>query len=521
MNKEKINKLCALLQNRVFFYTLVILIFALVIVFSLLKIYNAIIVSIFVFWVYAILYCLTNFRRNFLLFIMLLCYFTFIISRPLISFFRGNLWWYFSVTAIRKSLITIYLSLCFILIGDRIYKHLKENKAILANLNKKVKKIKNKIYTIIFGKRNVLKKKIINDEIIGKNDKSVISKIYEFKFDDILFSSVILSWMINFYVEMENYLLLHDMDYETVYTSVVPSHHLIIRVISSLYLFFTFAYLATKPSKHKTVVTLLFLVISSVPSFLLGSRNMLVLGVLFSFVYIFIRDCLKKREKWITKGIKRALLVFVPIFVIFMGAYNYIRNNDENAPSMLELVVDTFYKQGTTFDTICQGYQYEKEILQTKNISYSFGDIIDYLGHNTISQLLFKTEPFPSGNSMIIVNEGNSLAHKVSYYALGAKSYLDGHGRGTSYIIETYMDGSYIWLCVYSLIIGYFLSMIVDLIRKNKMFLSYFVLVTIYSIFLLPRYSASGFIAFIVKPYFWFVMLFLYLCNKYLSHEDN
>ena len=499
--KKVLNILKKIVINNKIFGACTLLSFIVAIIFNCYNIYNGTIIIIFLYWIYSVIYCITDLKRNSLILIMLLCFFTFIISRPLISLFRGDEWWYFSDVAISKALISIFLSLAFIMIGNKIYLHILYKR----NDNK-----------INFKKTNINRRKII------KAKKVLVNRHFESKIIFVIFCFVIITGVFCLYMEVSNYISLHGIDYSKVYTAAVPNHNIIVRVMSSLYIYIFILYLVTMPKKKYVYILLMFFIITSVPSFLLGSRNVLVLRVIFSLLYVFFRNYTRYYDEvWITKKIKIALMVSVPIFVVFMGAYNYIRADENIDSSPMELIVDTFYKQGTTFDTICQGFEYEEKLKDNKKISYSFGDIIDYLVHNTISQKIFSTKAFPSGNSLIVVREGNSLAHKLSYYVLGEFSYLDGHGRGTSYILETYMDGSYLWLSLYSILLGVYLTIFFDLINKNKVLLSFIVLMSIYEIFLLPRFSASGFISFVIKPQFWAVYLLFYYGNIIYLKEFN
>ncbi len=290
-------------------------------------------------------------------------------------------------------------------------------------------------------------------------------------------------------------------------------YNIIIRVISSIYEYMTILVLVMFPRKKETVIILGLYISSSIPSFLLGSRNEIVLKSIFAIVYYAFRNYYYANgEKWIKKYHKIMGLILVPIFIIGLGAYNYIRDDKavENS-SPINMFVDFFYKQGTTFDTICQGFENEKLLKNQKHvISYTFGDFIDYILHSTISQKIFKTDSLGTGNSIKMATESNSMAHHLSYIVLG-DTYLQGHGRGTSFLIELYMDFGIIGVIIYSIILGILLIVILKLCGNKKILIRYIAFTVLANIWTLPRYSATGFLSFIITPQFWIVIIMLYV----------
>lgn len=444
--------------------------------------YNLALISMMIIFIYNVLWSIVDIKKRFIFLLMNLMLFTFVLSRPFISMLRGDKWWYFTKITIQKSLISIFITQIFLLIGNKI------------------------------GEFGCNQKFIINE---GKNKVST-SKFIERTILIILFFTAICSA----YVEFGNYINMKNLDYSLIYTNKSIEFPMAIRILSTLFSYAVFAYLATLPKKKFSIIVLIIYTLLGIPSFLLGSRNSLILRVLFSVVYIIIRSIMNVKENWITNKMKILAVIMIPIMIIFLGAYNYIRS-DEKIKSInpISLAVDFFYKQGTTFDTICQGFENEKKFKNQPNvISYTFGDIIDYVKYNTISQKIFETEDLGSGNSLKMVEKSNSLAHRLSYVVLGKKSYLRGHGRGTSYIIENYMDAGMLGVAIYSIVLGIYLFLIVPII-KNKGFISRFIVLTsISQIFLLPRYSASGFISFIVTPQFWLIPI-LILILKFIERR--
>lgn len=473
MTKEKINEItsCKLYYLSIFFASFFIIFLAL-----LFKNFTIAFLGLMFWWLGIIIYCLGNIEKRMFLLMFNLMIFVFILDRPFIDIIRGNNW-LFSDKVLLKTILALYISMIFLLLGNIVYEKI---------IDKKVKKIEVK------EKKNLKR---------------------------ILICFLIVTFVFNFYTEVYTYIKMHNLDYALIYTSVAPRFNIIIRIMSTLFPYAVITFLAIIPTKKETFISLFLLMIAAIPSFLLGSRNGLMLRLFFVVSYILIRCFINKNEKWITKKMAIISIIILPLLVAFLGAYNYIRDDKKvESFSVINLSLDFFYKQGTTFDTIGQGFQYENTLKNNFNvISYTFGDVIDYIGHNTISKKIFKTVDLGNGNNMNMIMYGNSMAHNLSYTVLGASSYLSGHGRGTSYLIETYIDFNYFGVAIYSLLIGLFLSSIVDIIKKNKFIINCIVLTMLFQIFLLPRYSATGFVTFLVTPQFWLIPISALFINHILN----
>ena len=123
----------------------------------------------------------------------------------------------------------------------------------------------------------------------------------------------------------------------------------------------------------------------------------------------------------------------------------------------------------------------------------------------------------------MVVN-GNSLAHRLSYVALGEDSYLSGHGRGSSYILETYYDGGMVFVFSFSFLLGLFLANINRIIQKRNWFINVIVISSLAGVFYIPRASACYFFSFLTIPHFWLMILYAAVavvltknCNKIIK----
>ncbi len=166
---------------------------------------------------------------------------------------------------------------------------------------------------------------------------------------------------------------------------------------------------------------------------------------------------------------KIALVLLIPVAIIGLAIYNYSRV-DEEVPTtnIISLFGDFFYTQGVSYDVLNIGYMTKDKIKEITNHNYTFGPFIDYFKYSTISQKIFKTKPLPTGNNVTKALESSSYSHIISY--LTRKDYLEGHGWGSSFILETYTDFGYIGIIVYSLILGYLLMAIPRLLKKNTFY---------------------------------------------------
>ena len=82
------------------------------------------------------------------------------------------------------------------------------------------------------------------------------------------------------------------------------------------------------------------------------------------------------------------------------------------------------------------------------------------------------------------------------------EEYLEGHGRGSSYLIETWMDFGYIGVFIFSIIIGMILIYMVYGFGK-RVLLSTIILVGLQNIFFIPRAEATGWLTFLIYLQFW------------------
>jgi len=367
---------------------------------------------------------------------------------------------------------------------------------------------------------------------ISKNSNSNFYVDYKFNYNLKIISCVLfyISFLFYFYLEIEKIIFMRSHNYAELYSTFKSSLPSYFNFVGSMCKYFLCIYLSTLPSKFSSSICLSLYVLSAIPSFLIGARNGIVLNTIFAFLYFFTRDSiddklenLRKKTKWIGKFEKNCIILLSPIFIFILGAWNYLRDGTSSKLGILGTFIDLFEKQGVSFDVLCLGYLlYPK--FQFPGINYTFGGIIDYFLHGKLSQILFGTEAISDVHQSIQhVIYGNNFAHKLSY-AVSATNFLNGHGFGSSYILETYADFGYIGVIFISLTLGMFFASIMNLINKGSLSMS-IILSSLMYIYFSARSSALRWIEFVIYIQFIIPIILCYvlakLCIKEYSYHKK
>ena len=434
-----------------------------------------------------VLYCFENIRSRIYFLFFNITFFGFYISRPLINMIKDKNWWYFGNEATSFSLNSMMLSLVCLFLGHYLVDKISNN----SNLNS------------------------------YENPK--------FNYNLKLISHVLfyISFIFYFYSEIEKIIFMRSHNYAELYSEFKSSLPSYFNFIGSMCKYFLCIYLSTLPSKFSSSICLSLYVLSAIPSFLIGARNGIVLNTIFAFLYFFTRDSiddkLDKNTKWIGKFEKNCMILLSPIFIFILGAWNYLRDGTDSKLGILRTFIDLFEKQGVSFDVLCLGYLlYPK--FQSPGINYTFGGIIDYFLHGKFSQIFFGTEAISDVHQSIQhVLYGNNFAHKLSY-AVSATNFLNGHGFGSSYILETYADFGYIGVILISLTLGMFFASIINFISKGPLYTSV-VLSSLMYIYFSARSSALRWIEFVIYIQFIIPVVLCYtlakLCIKEYSYHKK
>ena len=443
--------------------------------------YNGMLAALMTVWILCILMCALNLKKRILLLLFDCCIFVFLIGRIFIPAVRGEAWWtyygiesnIFAVTAITISIISMEVG---VLLTEMFYR-LRENKT---------------------GEKLPVKK--------DHKELLIISRLI-----------LIVCMICYYYSEFSKLVWMNGKVYEEYYLSQ-PSFPFYISFPASCMPIFLCIVLALLPSKKETFMWLVLYIVSTFPMLKIGMRNSFVLSCIFAFVYYFLRDTIRKEgeKKWIGKKEKGLLLLAIPVLILGMGMINYLRaSGDENnnvSLSATELAVDLVYKQGTTYMTVLQGYDYMDELPGNTDQKYMFGPIKEEILYNSIGKKIFKREDIGLGNSLKHAYKGHSFAHALSYVVLG-KDYISGNGRGSSYIIESYVDFGYGGVIVVSLILGIMFSFMTHSFGKNWV-ITMCSLKILTTLMLLPRSETTTFLTFMVSYKFWVCVIGVFILSE-------
>lgn len=433
-------------------------------------------------WLNNMFFSLYNIKKRVIFFFLNVTMFTLLISRPLIATIRGSKFWYFPYNNINFALTGVFFSLLFLFIGSLV--------------------------------ATIFTKKVINKSILINQDTHEDEKTHLLRITSgVLYIISILSTLL---INIEKYLYAKStsyLEFHAGFTSHLPFF------IKGFSLFSTFAlciFLATFPTKKRSITMLALYVLTTVPTFLMGSRNSLVLSFLFALVYVIMRSFYDKKESWFGKKEGIIIGAMVPPGLFGLGIMNYLRAGESAPKGIFSIIIDFFYKQGTTFDTLSIGYKFMDKLPFSEIKLYTFGPFLDALKYGVISQKLFGMRSMNEGNNYYRGIASYQLANNLDYVSRW-KDFFKGNGFGSSFILETYLDFGYIGVIISSFIFGVLTILFIVYFRKNKIFINIFILTSLISFFFLPRDATLRWAVFILKPSFWMCVCFCYVGAFLLS----
>lgn len=435
------------------------------------QIYNVMLFGLMFVFVCNVVFTIFEFRNRIAVFLFHMMLFLFLISRIFIPFLEGKSWWTrYSVEANIFAVSAIIMSMIAIVAGCIIFE----------------------VLLAIFPKRHAKKKK---SKYFNTQKLLRAARI-----------ALIICMICFFMKEIDKLMIMSNHTYEDYYSIYKCRLPFVLKFIANCMPYVLCIYLALKPPKMETFITLCVYIVSALPMLKIGVRNPFVLNCLFAFVYYVLRDRLgENNEVWIGKIEKTIIIIAIPTFILFFGAYNYLRADEGVKMNAGELAIDFMYKQGTTYDTVLQGYINQDKLPYRENQTYTFGAFSNYFYHNTIGRKLFNTPDLGNGNCLKAVYNGHSFSHAISYVVLGSR-YMAGEGRGSSYIIENYIDWGYPGIIIFSIIIGMICMSISYGFGKNWL-LSTILLNIVTSIFFIPRAESCSFLLFLISYQFWITII--------------
>ena len=422
-------------------------------------------------WLYAVLLGLIHIRERFAYFVFVCLLYVFLISRPSLAILFDIDWKYWKEGTLDTVFAIIYVSIIALIFAV-------------------------KCKSLYYSKQKT------SPAISIKNENSkMLHRLVRLL--------LVVSALAYYYVQIRIYFSQRFSDYESLYLEHAEVAPFVIRAMAGLFTAAVAVALALMPNKRETIAILLLYSFSGMPLFLLGNRTALILPVVFCVVYYMTRAQLENEETvWISKKMAVAFFIVMILAVVVLGAMNYSRD-DKNVSyePRMPLMADFFYKQGTTFDTVCQGIEY-KDVIESLpgDPIYSTSEIVDTMKFGRIGRLVNDYDSIPSGNNIQVVYNKSSLAHRLSYIVLGPY-YLAGHGRGSSYILENYLDWGLAGVFIVSFLLGTFLLNISTLLEKHGIIIRMITISCIMNIFIIPRAESTVFLSFLFSPYYWMVFI--------------
>lgn len=454
------------------------------------KDFNILIWSVFLFNIQNVLFCLRNIKRRIYLLFFNITIFLFLLSRPVIEMIWNYEWINYNERNGSFALLAIGCSLLFLFIGT------------------------------ILGEKIPYKNKY---EQSSKVSQSII--VNKLKLVSLIMYYITI--IATFIIGLEKITFIKDSNYADYYITYKSNLPGIVNIIDTMMPAIFALYLSTMPKKKQAIFPITLYILSMIPDLIVGARGPISEALIFVFLYFFMRDSENaktdkdkniKTEVWVTKWVKRLIVLGLPIIFIVFSSYNYIRFGIEKTNDM-NPVVDFVYSQGVSFTTITRGYDSIPYLPDYDEKNYTFGPFIDYIKAGTPSQILFGVEGIPESNSIERAVRGNNFSDALSYY-LYKSSYLQGRGTGSSFIIEVYADFGIIGIVIFSILLGILFSSI-----GNKFNISWFknliLLRILMDIFIIPRNPAMSWLKFLIAPQFWLPILACWILAKIISNREK
>lgn len=444
--------------------------------------FNVILVALLLFWINNLIHGIIHIKQKIYFLFFNLTLGLFLISRPVVLTLRGQPWWVNCFDDTLFGLNGVIVALVSLFIGSKLY-----------DLWQKKKK-KEVVSKVSFLEKN-------------RNTIAVIS-----------LGIFLLSFVSRMDIEIQKFIFMRGKNYVEFYTGYSHKIPLLISIFSGMLDVSICVFLLTKPKKKISYFVLMLYVIQTIPILLVGERGKFVSSAIFAFLYVFYRSIQEKEQEiWFGKCEKILTIMSIPIMLIGLGTYNYIRDNkDVPTISPIGIIADFLYSQGTSFDTLCKCHGLMEEHLVGKGKNYTFGGFIDYIKYeNAIRTHILKKEGLGSGNNEKKALESNCLSHAIAYWS-DKDFYLKGHGWGSSFVIETYVDYGYFGIVIYSILMGIFLNTIMKIFNRRN-FLSIYIMVSSLKLFMVPRAEATGFLQSIIQLHFWIPIIGIVMCVLILN----
>ena len=301
-------------------------------------------------------------------------------------------------------------------------------------------------------------------------------------------------------------------EYYVSYSSEFPYFFTKLADVSQVALFI---FLATMPNKKEVKLPVVFYILSSVLSLFGGKRSELIVPLLILLLYFSVRNHINPgHSAWITKKHIILIAIVTPFLLAGMYLFNYLRfGQSVSASSLSEMIAGFFDNLGFSVNIISYEKLYEAFI---PNKLYSFGNTIDYLRENVLTQLFFDFPVYKAQTIEKALN-GNNFAQLITYL-YSKKYYLSGRGLGSCYIAEAYHDFGYIGIVLWSGLYAIVIKKLYHFKNKGIVFNTMSFCALKY-ILLAPRTMASAFISEFINVNTWLVIIVVFAAANVLRSQ--
>ena len=276
---------------------------------------------------------------------------------------------------------------------------------------------------------------------------------------------------------------------------------------------------AAMPTKKEAMLPIILYLVRAVLSLGTGRRLSFMVGLLFVFAYLLIRNKYQSRgEVWFSKRMGIILIIAAPFLLMGMYLFEYIRSDTfASSASRFNPLFGFFARQGISVNVIKYAERYKDSM--NPGAMYSLYNSAKFLQTNTLNQYAFGFDfgYLSSGQTVENALNTNSLANFISYQ-ISEQNYLNGVGIGSCFIAELYVDFGYAGVLLGSFLYGYLLQSLYEhAISAHSIWIT---AVGLYVAEFLIRANRSTFDAFLTEPLylpFWGTLLLIHLAARYYA----
>lgn len=269
-------------------------------------------------------------------------------------------------------------------------------------------------------------------------------------------------------------------------------------------------FLATFPTKREARLPMAIVMLYAGISLLNGRRLFFVTYLFLLVVYMSVRTFQKgAAEVWITRRQIYILLALIPVLIVFLYSYKYIRyDRDIEAQSFKDAFIGFFAQQGFSANLIVTARQYAEQL--TDDI-YSLYGTIRFLRINVFSRYVLGLNymGYYFGNRTDQALLSGSFSRMMSFVLIPG-SYSRGYGVGSCYIAELYHDFGYAGICLGNLIYGYVIGRFLRL-NETTTFGNVAALMMFLQFLSVSRYNYDKVFSMFITFNFWAVIIIAYL----------